>query len=243
MEKLYIVLAEAALELVPEEILSGRDVISSARRRGVSPEKMLLDISYHYRSMKKLDNWFKRGRPDLIHTTLLVIGSSLLWRRGLVRVVIETRHGLVIVRESVRIVRHFNRFVGLIEQVLVEGSAPPRSRDPLIYLEKRDLLDYLREIDSDQIVILHERGERMRPRELGERLARSRRPTVIIGGFQRGDFSERILRLEYPKISIAEESLDTWAVACRILSALEEIMLETQRDKPSTATDSKHLEY
>ncbi|MEM4750054.1 MAG: hypothetical protein QW713_05285 [Sulfolobales archaeon] len=224
MEKLYIVIAEASLELVPEEILGERDIISSAKRRGVPPERMLLDISYHYHSMRRLSNWFKRGRPDLIHTTLLVIGSSIIWRRDLARVVIETRHGLVIVREGVRIVRHFNRFVSLMEQVLTEGKAPPNSDQPLIYLLKRDLIDFIRELNPDLGVIMHEKGSRVRIRDLGRMILSARRPLIIVGGFQRGDFSERILKLEYPKISISEENLDTWAVLCKILSFVDEAL-------------------
>lgn len=223
MERLYIVLSEAALELVPEEISGGRDVVSSAKKRGKRPTEILLDISLHYRSMKRLENWHKRGRPDLIHTTLLVASSSELWKRGLVRAIIETRHGLVIVREGTRVVRNYNRFVSLMEQVLLVGRAPPGSDNPLIYVEKRDLFDYIENyVRPDLVYIMHERGRRVRVSEIAERILSSERPVVIVGGFQRGDFSERVLERPYPRVSISDRVLDTWAVVCKILSSIEE---------------------
>jgi len=222
LEKLYLVIAEAALELVPEEIWSGRDVIKSAMRRGKKPSEILLDISLHYRSMRKLSEWYKRGRPDLVHTTLLVAGSSEIWRKGLVKTIIETRHGLLIIKEKTRIVRNYNRFVSLIEQVFLKGSAPPQSSDPLIRLLKKDLLDYIEnDIKPDTVFIFHERGERGDIKKIIEIIINSVRPVIIIGGFQRGDFSRRLLEAPYKKISISDEILDTWAVVCRVFSQLD----------------------
>jgi rRNA small subunit pseudouridine methyltransferase Nep1 len=216
---------EAALELVPQELLGSRDVIASARRRSVDPSKMLLDISYHYRSMRRhLANWYKRGRPDIIHTSLLLLSSSPLWSLGIVNAVIETRHGLVHVRSEVRIPRNYNRFVSLMEQVLVRGSAPPDSEKPLIYLVRKDLLEYLRELSPEYSVLLDEKGRREDPVSLCRRIASSKRSIILVGGFQRGDFSQRILSLGLERVSIYGESLDTWAVVCKINSILENLL-------------------
>lgn len=223
--RITYIFVEAALELVPRELLGSRDVISSARRRGVDPSKMLLDISYHYRSMRRyLADWYKRGRPDIIHTSLLILSSSPLWSRGLIDAVVETRHGLIFVRSGVRIPRNYNRFVGLMEQVLVEGSAPPGSENPLIYLVKKDLLEYIEEQPLEYIVLLDEKGRREDPASLCRRIAMARRSAILIGGFQRGEFSERILSKGFERISIYDESLDTWSVVCKINSILESLL-------------------
>ncbi len=223
--KITYVFVEAALELVPRELLGSRDIILSARRRGVDPSRMLLDISYHYRSMRRyLADWYKRGRPDIIHTSLLLLSSSPLWSRGLIDAVVETRHGLVFVRSGVRIPRNYNRFVGLMEQVLVEGSAPPGSENPLIYLVKKDLLEYIEEQHLEYIVLLDEKGRKEDPFNLCRRIAMSRRSAILIGGFQRGEFSQRILSMGFERISIYGESLDTWAVVCKINSILESLL-------------------
>lgn len=227
MERLFIAIAEAALELVPEELLGERDVISSARRLGKDPTRMLLDISLHYRSMRRrLRDWYRRGRPDIVHTTLLVASSSPLWRRGMVSALVETRHGLLFVREGVRIPRSFSRFAGLVEQVLSQGSAPPGSEKPLIWLEKIDLVEYLKRKSPDYAVILHEKGLPRDPEDLGRRAASSKNPHIIVGGFQRGDFSQRILGTGLERVSIGRESLEAWGVVCRVLAAVEKSLSE-----------------
>lgn len=223
--RITYVFVEAALELVPRKLLSGKDVISSARRRGVDPGRMILDISYHYRSMRRhLSDWYKRGRPDIIHTSLLVLSSSPLWRRGLVKAIIETRHGLIFIREMVRIARNYNRFIGLMEQVLVEGSAPPNSSEPLIYLVKRDLLECIDNESPDLVILLDEAGKREDLESLASRISRARKPFILVGGFQKGSFSERILSRGYKRVSIYSESLDTWAVICMINTHLEKFL-------------------
>lgn len=216
------VLVEAALELVPPELTRSRDVVLSARRRGIDPGEMLLDISYHYRSMRRyLRDWFKRGRPDIIHTSLLTLGSSILWRRRMARAVIETRHGLIFIREGVRIARNYNRFVGLMEQVLVKGSAPPGSSEPLIYLIKEDLVELVRRESPDLVLLLDEKGKREDLWVLGSRVAGSFKPYILIGGFQRGEFSERILSAGFERVSIYGEGLDAWEVICKIVISVE----------------------
>jgi rRNA pseudouridine-1189 N-methylase Emg1 (Nep1/Mra1 family) len=52
----------------------------------------------------------------------------------------------------------------------------------------------------------------------------SRRSAILIGGFQRGEFSKRILSRGFERISIYGESLDTWAVVCKINSILESLL-------------------
>jgi len=220
--RIVYIFVEAALELVPRELLGSRDVIASARRRGVDPSRMLLDISYHYRAMRKhLADWYRRGRPDIIHTSLLVLSSSPLWGLGVIGAVVETRHGLVLFKSGVRIPRNYNRFVGLMEQVLVEGSAPPGSSDPLVRLERVDLLEYLARLSPEYVVLLDEKGRREDPVSLCRRIASSRLSAILIGGFQRGEFSERILSQGFDRVSIYGESLDTWAVVCKVNSLLE----------------------
>ncbi len=225
LRRITFALVEAALELVPPELTRSRDVVSSARSRGVDPGAMLLDISYHYRSMRRyLRDWFKRGRPDIVHTSLLILGSSPLWRRGLARAIIETRHGLVFVREGVRIVRNYNRFVGLMEQVLTRGSAPPGSDKPLIYLVNEDLLEHIKKESPDLVILLDEMGRREDLWLLGNRISGASNPYILVGGFQKGSFSERILSAGFERISIYGESLDTWGVLCKITSSVEKAL-------------------
>ena len=62
---------QICLELVPKELQKHNSVISSARRFNKKPAEILLDISWHFAAMKGIKNEIKRGRPDLVHFSLL----------------------------------------------------------------------------------------------------------------------------------------------------------------------------
>ncbi|MEM4586704.1 MAG: 16S rRNA methyltransferase, partial [Desulfurococcaceae archaeon] len=117
-KKLHIALVESALETVPKEIIDHPAVVKNARRRGKKPWEVLLDVSLHYHAMKNLKDWFKRGRPDIVHVTLLEALESPLNRSGLLEIYIHTYGDYVLfIDPETRIPRNYNRFVGLIEQV------------------------------------------------------------------------------------------------------------------------------
>ena len=87
---LNLVFTEAALELVPREILRHPSVKRNAKRRKKLPEKTLLDRSLHHYAMDRLSNAEKRGRPDILHFCLLLTMGSPLNRMGKLRVSINT---------------------------------------------------------------------------------------------------------------------------------------------------------
>lgn len=216
-------LAEAGLELIPKEIRSHPAVVSTARARGKDPGEMLLDISLHYAAAKELRDWRKRGRPDIAHVCLLVALSSKLNLAGKLEIVVHTYDNLVIlVDPSVKIPRNYPRFVGLVEQLLLNGRVPPRAEKPLLWLFKGSLEDYLRSWRPDVVVILQESGEKVSPKRLAELLASYERPAVIVGAFQHGDFSERTLRLSNLRFSISPEPLDAWYVVARVITSIED---------------------
>lgn len=67
-----IILLEASLELVPPEIRSHPSVTKNAKRVGKDPSEVLLDISLHYHAMQGLSYREKRGRPDIVHSALVM---------------------------------------------------------------------------------------------------------------------------------------------------------------------------
>jgi len=93
---LQLVFVEAALELVPPEILGHPSVRRNAKRRGKRPEETLLDRSLHHFAMDRLPDSEKRGRPDIIHFCLLEAMGSPLNRAGLLRVWMSTRDGRLV---------------------------------------------------------------------------------------------------------------------------------------------------
>jgi len=114
MDRLKIILLESALETVPHEIWRHPAVVKNARRRGKKPGETLLDVSLHYHAMKNLKDREKRGRPDIVHTTLLELLESPLNKEGHLEVYVHTYQGHVIfIDPSTRIPRNYNRFGAL----------------------------------------------------------------------------------------------------------------------------------
>ena len=66
-----LIISESALELVPYDLEDHTSVISHAKKLGKHPSEILLDNSWHFAAMKGLKNEIKRGRPDLVHFSIL----------------------------------------------------------------------------------------------------------------------------------------------------------------------------
>ncbi|RLG76851.1 MAG: 16S rRNA methyltransferase [Thermoprotei archaeon] len=223
---LRLVLAEAALELVPREIQHHPEVLAYARRRSKDPSKVLLDKSFHFHAMASLRDKHKRGRPDIVHFFLLETLSSILNRRDLLRVYIHTYTGQVIeVKPETRIPRNYVRFVGLMEQLLATGRVPPNASEPLLKVRRQTFADMVRMLKPDLVLLLDESGIPYRLGELGRLVARlmlaGLEVVVVIGGFPHGNFSEEILRNTSLCVSIYPSPLETWTVVSRLLCAVE----------------------
>ena len=173
----------------------------------------------------RLPEYYKRGRPDLIHITLLSLLESPLNKKGLLRLYVHTVNDIVIfIDPRIRLPKNYNRFVGLMEQLFKEGRVPPgESEKPLMILRNLSLRDLVRKISNKKPIILSEKGEKMRLRDLASYLVSNNNP-VIIGGFQHGDFSDKTYKLTDKVYSIYEESLPTWIVASHLVTLYEDVI-------------------
>jgi len=217
---LYMVLIESSLELVPKEIWGHPAVLKSARRRGKRPGDILLDKSIHYHAMKDLKYSEKRGRPDIVHVSLLNALGSPLNLEGKLRIYIHTISDYVIfIRPDTRIPRNYMRFIGLLEQLFITGKVPPDSDKPLLLIKDMSLEELLSTIGK-KLILLSETGELVSPDYVVEEIVSSN-GIIGIGGFPHGDFSKRIYRLADKVYSIYPKSLDTWIVVSRIIEAYE----------------------
>lgn len=160
---LTLVLAEAELELVPHGLLHHPAVIGHARQRGKQPERILLDSNYHHAAMATLPEGRRRGRPDLAHLFLLTALESIANKKGLLKVIIHTRNDEMIrVHPETRIMRNYERFLGLMEQ-LFETYAVPDEKHPLLELQQHmTLLHLIEETDADMVVAFSITGTPMK---------------------------------------------------------------------------------
>ncbi len=215
---MILVLAEAALELVPREIWRHPAVVRDARRRGKEPGRILLDRARHHEAMAALRGSERRGRPDIAHMCILAFQYSILNAVGRGLMAIHTIGDVVIkMRPDVRPPKNYNNFVGLMEQLLAEGRVPPQG-EPLMTAERKTLRGLLEELGG-RWVVLHERGRRVDPQTLGRLLADS---VVVVGGFPHGDFKNKWVLEEAVDIyRIGDRPLDAWQVVARAVTLAE----------------------
>ena len=204
MTMLTLVIAESELELVPSSIREHPVITKSAQKRGKSPQTILLDSNFHHSALRDLEEGTRRGRPDIIHTTLLCALESILNKKGLLTLYIHTRNDEIIhINPQTRIPRSYNRFCGLMEQLLCEGSIKN-----LFHLEKLPLLSFLETLPGKK-VLMHQEGKE---REVFPHMV------CIIGGFPHGDFHTTF---PYPSYRLHHDPLTAWTVTTELIVRYE----------------------
>lgn len=208
------VFLEASLELVPGKIRNHPAVRADARRRGKSPEKILLDDSKHHSAMKSLEFREKRGRPDIIHQCLLLLLDSPF--RDF-EVYVHTINGqLIWVNRETRLPRNYNRFVGLMEKLFLEKRIVAGEKTLMEIVEGS-----LREaVQGREVLLFREKGECV---DFSKSLQRD--VAICIGAFPHGDFFEKTLRElgDFREVSLGTESYTSLYVTSRILCEYERV--------------------
>jgi len=214
---LSFVLAESALELVPKEIRKQPAVVSDARRRQKDSSEILLDRSFHHSAMSKLKDSEKRGRPDLVHVTLLSVTGTPLYLEGLVRVFVHTYDDVVLeIANKTRIPKNYLRFRGLMEEALVG-----RPEQGLIRVRPMEVRDLVRGLSADVVFGLSVQGKVMPLEELARLASAAASPCVIVGGFPHGHFSKGTLSAVDQLVRIHARPLEAHVVASRLVYEVE----------------------
>ena len=211
--KINLILLDSSLELIPKEIINHPAVIKNAKKRGKKPEHMILDISLHYHAMRELPNREKRGRPDIVHLAMIMFLTEQSEIKG--DFFIHTIDGKIIkVNNEMRPPKNYNRFIGLMEQLLVYGKVPvDKNEETLMEVTSIQLKDLK---EKYKLAVLSENGEKVKPNELcnlGENWL------IGIGAFPHGDFSEEVKKLADQYFSVSNYKLETHQVVCRLISA------------------------
>jgi rRNA small subunit pseudouridine methyltransferase Nep1 len=215
---LHLVLAESALELVPQEIRNTPAVRSDSRRRGTDPSEIILDRSLHHSSMPRLSHGERRGRPDLVHEAVLSATGTPLFMNGKLKVYVHTNQNLVLqIEEKTRIPKSYNRFRGLAEQLLTE-----RPKSGLVKVYDADITKLVKKvIGADRVVGMSTQGAPTDLGELSKELTATRRPCVLVGGFPRGHFDPAVLRMTDRLVRISPMPLEAHVVVARVVYEVE----------------------
>ncbi len=221
--KLRFVIAESALELIPKPLWGDPSVRADAKRRGKEPGNILLDRSVHHSAMLKLSDGYRRGRPDLLHLTLLNVTSTPLHQEGKVQVYIHTIDDTVLeFGEGARPPKSYARFRNLVEKLLVE-----RPEEGLVRVRDATLTQLLRIVGADYSVGLSVQGVSTRLEDLASDLVRRESPAVIVGGFPRGHFFPRDIEAFDSMARIHDRPLDAHVVAARVTYEVEKCLAKT----------------
>lgn len=219
---LTLILAESALETIPKSLSNHPAVRQQAKRNRKHPESMLLDRSYHHAAMKRLEQSEKRGRPDIVHFSLLEAQGSPLNKEQLLTTYVHTINDHVIwVNPEARPPRNCNRFVNLIEQLFELRRVPPEAEEPLMILKQQTLPQLINETKPSYTLALSRIGKPQTLETAMSNLAKTKKATVLVGGFPKGHFSENTLKLADDVISVDHEMLETWTVVSRVIYEFE----------------------
>lgn len=214
---------ECAVEIVPEEIRRHPKIARSAARYSTRPDLMLLDRSIHHEAMLRLERSWKRGRPDILHTCLLVLEDSPLRAKGRMGVYFQSYDGRVFeVSSATRLPKTYERFKGVVASALTRERIVSEEGAPLIQKVANGLREFL-SATGYELVLLWERGELIDVESLASTALREG-SLIGIGCFPHGDFEEETLRLAKRRFSLlCGRSLTAWGTALRVLASLERV--------------------
>ena len=214
-----LILAESALELIPLELQDHPSVLSHAQKLGKHPSKILLDNSWHFAAMKGINNEIKRGRPDLVHFSILEATTIPLYLQNKIKIYIHTVDDNVIyIGENVHIPKSYHRFEGLIEKLFLEKTIQSDT-DVLLEIKKKSFTELINEINPSKIIGFSTKGKLSSFEKISSQILNN--SCIVIGGFQKGHFSESINNKVNHLFSVGILSYETHVVIARILYEYE----------------------
>ncbi len=214
-----LILTESSFELVPIELRSHPSVILHAQKLGKNPSEILLDNSWHFAAMKGIKDEIKRGRPDLVHLCILEATTIPLYKKNKIKVYIHTIDDKVIYfGDNVNIPKSYHRFEGLMEKLFLEKTIESNG-NVLLEIKEKSFLDLIEEIKPSKVVGLSSKGKKHSFEnavlEIHENCC------LIVGGFQKGHFSDTVQSRIDQLISIGDSSFEAHVVVARLLYEYE----------------------
>jgi rRNA small subunit pseudouridine methyltransferase Nep1 len=214
-----LILAESSLELIPEELKSHTSVVSHAQKLGKKPSEILLDNSWHFAAMKGIKDEIKRGRPDLVHFCILEATTIPLYKKNKIKIYIHTTDDKVIyVGENVNIPKSYHRFEGLIEKLFLEKIIEANG-NVLLEIKEKSFSDLIDEIKPSKIIGLSSKGQKHSFENTV--LEMPENCCLVVGGFQKGHFSDAVQSRINQLISIEDSSFEAHVVVARMLYEYE----------------------
>lgn len=215
-----IILSESSLELVPFELEHHPSVISHAQKLGKHPSEILLDNSWHFAAMKGIENELKRGRPDLVHFSILEATTIPLYLQNKMKFYVHTLDDKVIsFGENVHIPKSYHRFEGVIEKLYQEKRITTKDNDLLLKIEEKTFSQLLDEINPSKVIGFSTQGTKSTYEKIAKEIVDD--ACIVLGGFQKGHFSDSIANKITDLYSVGNESFEGHVVIARMLYEYE----------------------
>jgi rRNA small subunit pseudouridine methyltransferase Nep1 len=216
---LSLIIAESALELVPKELQKHNSVIASARRFNKKPSEILLDISWHFAAMKGIKNEIKRGRPDLVHFSLLEACSIPLYFENKLDVFVHTIDDKVIsVGQNVRLPKSYHRFIGLVEKLYATGRIE-ENNNTLLEIKEMNFENLIKKINPKQTIALSSKGIKSSYQKVAEEI--NDNTCLVVGGFSKGQFFDKNKDYFNKIVLVDKNPLEAHIIISRVLYEYE----------------------
>ena len=234
---LNLLLVETALEVAPSKYRGHPSVLNNAKKYG-NPGR-ILDIALHHSFMKNLKDNIKRGRPDILHQYMLSALTSILNKKGQLRIFFQTYAGEIYeINPILRPPKDFMRYKGLMYKLLTEkeittekstshrknfSADEPLDDSTLIRNIRLPLQGLIKQINPDKVIRFTSKAELVERNKIFSDIKDNPDHNIlgIIGGFQSGGYSQEVMDIEADDISIYPEGLETNTVINHIIINFE----------------------
>ena len=214
-----LILSESALELVPYELQEHPSVISHAKKLGKHPSEILLDNSWHFAAMKGIKNEIKRGRPDLVHFSILEATTIPLYYQNKLNLFVHTIDNKVIhFGKNVHIPKSYHRFQGVIEKLFQEKKVLSKN-ELLLEIKDQTFSELIHEINPSNVIGFSTSGQSSSYQKIASEIPEN--SCIVIGGFQKGHFSDSTQSEITNLYSIGNDSFEGHVIVSRILYEYE----------------------
>jgi len=214
-----LILSESALELVPSELKHHPSVVTHAKKLGKYSSEILLDNSWHFAAMKGIKNEMKRGRPDLVHFSILEATTIPLYLKNKIKLYVHTIDDKVIsFGENVHLPKSYHRFAGVIEKLYQEKKIVTNN-DVLLEIKDQSFSELIDEINPTKVIGFSTNGISSSYEKIAAEI--SDNSCLVLGGFQKGHFSDSIDDKITNLYSVGDESFEGHVVVSRILYEYE----------------------
>ena len=214
-----LILSESALELVPSELKHHPSVVTHAKKLGKHSSEILLDNSWHFAAMKGIKNEMKRGRPDLVHFSILEATTIPLYLKNKIKLYVHTIDDKVIsFGENVHLPKSYHRFAGVIEKLYQEKQIVTNN-DVLLEIKDQSFSELIDEINPTKVIGFSTNGISSSYEKIAAEI--SDNSCLVLGGFQKGHFSDPIEDKITNLYSVGDESFEGHVVVSRILYEYE----------------------